>query len=312
MVVLSGRQGKHCREILKVKVGSVIRLGVKNGAKGEGEVTAMDSGSVTVKLLFDCHSPCKEPMPLIDLIVGLPRPKVFEKVLQTAATMGVGRLIFVCSTRADKAYLSSPKVKADSIWEDLQIGLEQCMSTRFPDVHVYASWAMLLHDLPVRFCHPSDSSRSATRLLVADPSAESTLSAAPIELQRHSEGGVLLAVGPEGGWIPEELEGLYRLGFHGFTIGERILRVEAACVALMAQIGMLLNDPVLRNGLPPATRGKGGASPAMAAAGAESVVRLPIKGAKQAKEADAREGEGEGMGDAREADDGCVQDDSPE
>ena len=39
---------------------------------------------------------------------------------------------------------------------------------------------------------------------------------------------VTLAIGPEGGFVAEEIASLERIGFEAVTIGERILRVETA------------------------------------------------------------------------------------
>jgi RsmE family RNA methyltransferase len=44
----------------------------------------------------------------------------------------------------------------------------------------------------------------------------------------------LLAVGPEGGWTAYETERLLERGFTLFSLGDRILRCDTACVALLA------------------------------------------------------------------------------
>ncbi len=46
----------------------------------------------------------------------------------------------------------------------------------------------------------------------------------------------MLAVGPEGGWIPFELDLLEAYGFHPFGLGPRILRVETAIPFAYGQV----------------------------------------------------------------------------
>jgi RsmE family RNA methyltransferase len=47
---------------------------------------------------------------------------------------------------------------------------------------------------------------------------------------------VTLAIGPEGGWIPYEIDLLGKAGLQPVQLGERILRVETAVTALLARL----------------------------------------------------------------------------
>ena len=53
---------------------------------------------------------------------------------------------------------------------------------------------------------------------------------------RAVEQAVTLAIGPEGGWIPYEVEKLREAGLAPVQLGERILRVETAVTALLARL----------------------------------------------------------------------------
>ena len=51
---------------------------------------------------------------------------------------------------------------------------------------------------------------------------------------------IALLTGPEGGFSDDELAAARRAGFHGFALGERVLRAETAPVALLACLWTLI------------------------------------------------------------------------
>ncbi|MNG97559.1 16S ribosomal RNA methyltransferase RsmE [compost metagenome] len=53
---------------------------------------------------------------------------------------------------------------------------------------------------------------------------------------RAVEQPVTLAIGPEGGWIPYEVDLLGKAGLAPVQLGDRILRVETAVTALLSRI----------------------------------------------------------------------------
>eukprot|EP00920_Eleutheroschizon_duboscqi_P043812 GHVT01104495.1.p1 GENE.GHVT01104495.1~~GHVT01104495.1.p1 ORF type:complete len:378 (-),score=76.74 GHVT01104495.1:664-1797(-) len=243
----------HCRKVLNVQVGSPLRVGVRNGGSCEGTVSfiqpPMPNVAPAVRVRFNepIHQMLPaDPVPSIDLVVATPRPKTFSRLLQISACLGVRRLIFVCSQRVERSYMSSPRLTVPAILRDLQLGLEQGVSTRFPDVYVYATWQGFLRNFHAHAEEASDAA-AATRL-VADPSACHGL--ADMNLQSKPAGSVMFAIGPEGGWVDDELEDLQKpeLAFRPFNMGPRILRCETALTALHAQASLLLTHSTLRSG----------------------------------------------------------------
>ena len=59
----------------------------------------------------------------------LPRPKVFKRVLQGVAAMGVKRIILSSSWRVDKSYWQSPLLTPENLHKHLLLGLEQAWLT---------------------------------------------------------------------------------------------------------------------------------------------------------------------------------------
>ena len=73
----------------------------------------------------------------------------------------------------------------------------------------------------------------AKRALVAHPDPAAVhIDSLPIYRARPT----VLCVGPEGGWLPYEVDKLIAAGAHPIQMGARIQRVEVALTALIAKL----------------------------------------------------------------------------
>lgn len=86
----------------------------------------------------------------------------------------------------------------------------------------------------MNFCLRDDLFDKNTMLgIIADNKSSTIIS--DVGLQRHT-GSAIIAVGPEGGWSQSEIDDLIGLGFKSCSIGSRVLKVEAAMIALCSQV----------------------------------------------------------------------------
>jgi RsmE family RNA methyltransferase len=162
-----------------------------------------------------------DPLP-VTLILTLPRPNIFKRVLQTVSSMGVKRIFIVNSNRVEKSFWLSPVLSEEKIKEHLIAGLEQAKDTVVPEVVLRPLFKPFVEDeLPQMM--------AGSLALVAHPGAAQ-------ECPRVTARPVILAVGPEGGFIPYEIEKLTSLGFAPVHVGTRILRVDVAVPALLSKL----------------------------------------------------------------------------
>ena len=210
-VRLTGRRLAHVTSVHRAAVGDTLVVGVAGGRIGTGVVTSLDPLELRVSL--DREPPA--PLPLT-LILALPRPKVLNRVIAGATSLGVKRIHLINSWRVEKSYWKSPRLS--SLEEQCILGLEQARDTILPTI--------TLHRLFRPFIESFNPSGAA---LVAHPLAS-------LECPRNVNGEVTLAIGPEGGFIPQEVESFQRAGFTPVSLGPRILRVETAVPALLARL----------------------------------------------------------------------------
>lgn len=81
--------------------------------------------------------------------------------------------------------------------------------------------------------------------LIAEPRMPQNLIEATAEALREAaavqgkEPFFVLAIGPEGGWVPPEVELFKAAGFLPFHMGDKILRTETAFIALLSQVALV-------------------------------------------------------------------------
>ncbi|WP_426150487.1 16S rRNA (uracil(1498)-N(3))-methyltransferase [Pseudomonas sp. DC3000-4b1] len=219
LVQLSGRRLTHMREVHRAEVGDTLRVGRVDGLMGEGRIEILDSRHAQLRVGFDRPPPAKLPL---TLVLALPRPKMLRRVFQTIATLGVPRLILVNSYRVEKSFWQTPFLQPEAIREQLVLGLEQARDTCLPEVVIEKRFKPFVEDRLGAIA-------AGTLGLVAHPGPFP-------DCPRAIDGPITLAIGPEGGWIPYEVELLKLAGLAPVQMGERILRVETAVTALLSRL----------------------------------------------------------------------------
>lgn len=218
-VRLSGRRLKHLLEVHRAEAGDSLRIGRLNGLMGIGQLLHLDEQYAELSVLLDQPAPEKLP---ITLLLALPRPKMLRRVLQTVSSMGVARLVLLNSYRVEKSFWQTPFLEPAAIREQLILGLEQARDTVLPEVIIEKRFKPFVEDqLPAI--------AADTLGLVGHPG---DFPACPRAVTQP----VTLAIGPEGGWIPYEVEKLAEAGLQPVQLGVRILRVETAVTALLARL----------------------------------------------------------------------------
>jgi RsmE family RNA methyltransferase len=231
---ISDHRADHVREVLKLAPGDSLEVGLLNGGMGTAVVEGVATDGVTIKT--ESLTPPDEPTPVVDLICALPRPQTLKKVLLVSAMMGVRRLHLVRANRVEKSYFQSPLLQPENYEPHLIEGLSQGKLTRMPRVTVHERFRTFFEDRLAGF--DTDHIPVPVLRLLPDPESDRSL----ISLYSPQEGppaSVLVAVGPEGGWVPFEVELIQRVGFQRFKLGRFVLRVETAVTATLAQLELL-------------------------------------------------------------------------
>lgn len=229
---LTDHRAEHIIKVLRSRPGDIVRFGIINGGRGKAKILELKRKfPFSVDLQVDILEDIDRISP-IDLVLALPRPIMLKRVLSQVTAMGVGTIHLIQANRVEKSFWGSSIVSGEEFLPYLLQGLEQAVATRVPKVVVHRHFRPFIEDF-----FPSVRKQYGF-LLLAHPDGGSSLQEELSE--KISSRRVLLAVGPEGGWVKFEVEKFLEQGFAPCSIGERILKVDTAVIALHSRISLLL------------------------------------------------------------------------
>ncbi len=225
-VQLEGRRAIHIIKVIKAEIGDKLRVGIVDGQLGEALVT--DISAFRVELEVELTGTAPAALPVI-LLLALPRPKVLKRVLSSAITMGVKKIFLFNCWRVEKSYWQTPLLRPEKLTEISLKALEQAVDTILPEIILKPRFRpfaedevpILARDRDAWILHPY-SEKPTTDVITKAAAAQQPDSA-------------LIAIGPEGGFIPFEVEMLMTAGLKPIIYGPRILRVEQVVPSALAQ-----------------------------------------------------------------------------
>ncbi len=221
-IIRDARRCEHIHQIQQAKVGDNLKTGLLNGLIGNATIVQMETEKKhEIHLQYELTKSPPTALPLT-LIMALPRPKMFRRILQTLSSLGVKSVYFIHSYRVEKSYWQSPFLNEDDVHHQLILGLEQSGDTVLPQVHFKNRFKPFVEDeLPEIIKNKT--------AWVAHPYTDTPC---PVSFNQP----LVLAIGPEGGFIPYEIDLLKQQGFDAVHLGERILRVETALPFLVGRL----------------------------------------------------------------------------
>lgn len=219
-IILIDRRAEHIVKVLKSEIGDIVKIGIINGKIGTAKILGIKRKfpfSVELEGIFTSMPPDKNP---VDLLLALPRPIMLRRILAQIASLGVETLHVVNAARVEKSFWDAGLLEPEEYEQHLISGLEQSVDTVFPSIFFHKRFKPFIEDFFPSISH------KYKYLLYAHPAGRKLLG----ELLGPGSGKILVAIGPEGGWVDFETEKLEAYGFEGFSIGPRILKVDTAVV----------------------------------------------------------------------------------
>jgi 16S rRNA (uracil1498-N3)-methyltransferase len=210
----------HLVRVLRAQAGDACVLFNGDGHDYDARIVAAGKRDAEVEILAARAIGNESPLRLV-LLQALARGEKMDWILQKATELGVVAIVPVTSERSEIRLDGERADKRIAHWRSVVVSAcEQSGRATVPAVAAPASLAQAMAGLPA----------SARRLLL-DPQASQGMRKLDL-----AAGGIVLAIGPEGGWSARDLASLRANGFEGLRLGPRVLRTETAGIAAIAAL----------------------------------------------------------------------------
>jgi 16S rRNA (uracil1498-N3)-methyltransferase len=242
---LTGDQAIHLARVLRAEPGQIYDI-VSNGFLHRAEITSVSEQKVDFTLHEELSSDAALPLHLLFAVFKFDH---MEWAIEKATELGISRITPILARRTEKHLAQSSAKRADR-WR--RIALEASKQSRRTTIPEIADPTPLKPALEHETTTP-------IRILLSETEQTLTLTAALKNSQSHREGWDVdsqtvvdpafgpsdlgsrithaIAIGPEGGWTPEEISLFTQHQWQPVTLGPRILRAETAAIAAIAIAG---------------------------------------------------------------------------
>lgn len=222
-IQLPSKQAHHAERTLRLAAGESVVVFNGSGCQWAGKI-AFREKSVFVDELQKEDSSVESPVKII-LVQSLVNPEKMDWIVEKAVEAGVSEVHLVPAGRSVTKLSGERLAKRIAKLEDSVIAAsEQCGRNVLMKISAHPSLKKAFESI-----------EADERILLAPGSSQKA------DLSGHSK-SVALAVGPEGGFSPEEIELAESLGWKSLLLGPRVLRTETAGLAAAVWVNAKIGD----------------------------------------------------------------------
>ena len=215
---------RHVAQALRMRSGNALTLFTGNGGEYASTIAYLDRRDVVVRVAgYDAIE--RESPHRVVLVQSLIATDMMDFVVRKAVELGAAAIVAVRAVRS-QAIASERAERRVAHWRQIAIAAcEQCGRNRIPGV-----------DGIVDFDAWIDINANGHTVILDGDAARSLAASSRIDAPRT------VAVGPEGGFAPEEVRRATGHGAIPVHLGRRVLRAETAAIAALATLDAIAGD----------------------------------------------------------------------
>jgi 16S rRNA (uracil1498-N3)-methyltransferase len=226
---LVGDHADHLARVLRARIGQEFDIATGEATR-RGRITSLSQDRVEFELGEELPA---EQLVEITVVLAIFKFDRMEWAIEKCTELGVARIVPLIARRTD-SHLAAASARRVERWRRIvRQAAEQSRRSAPPEIAA-----------PIKLSEALNFP-AALRILLAE-SEEQTLLRAVVSRDapnsRDADNGIILAVGPEGGWTDEELQSFQQAGWISASLGNAILRAETAAIAATAVVVSTLNS----------------------------------------------------------------------
>ncbi len=214
----------HIARVLRLRPGDAVELINGQGALGAARIIGISKQHIQVELLEEVRSFLPSPVKII-LACALPKRSKFEDIIEKCTQLGVDEIVPLVTKRTEIVPSKEAVLRMGIRFNKVALSAsKQCQRLWFPVVYP----AMALETAVDLFAKESNA------LYFPWLEGKRTLLKEALDRREPRPGAVVFFIGPEGDFSPEEADYTIRKGAVPVSLGETVLRVETAAVAVIS------------------------------------------------------------------------------
>ena len=230
---LIGSQALHLARVLRAEPGMEYDI-VAGGRVFNAKIERVAEANVSFALLCEIESHPALPVTLLLAVFKFDR---MEWAIEKATELGVKQIVPVIARRTEK-HLAAAAAKRVERWRRIvREAAQQSRRADAPQVH---------DEISLKTALQISEPRSTIDIVLSEVEQQATLKEVVENAiaipgpDRTAAPHLRLAIGPEGGWAPEELALFHEAGWQAATLGPQILRTETAAISALAVVAAML------------------------------------------------------------------------
>lgn len=224
-LTLEAAQSHHVASVLRMQKEQYLTVFPGNNIEFHAQIIDIKKKSVIVKLL-SAQTVNRESPRAIHLAQAISKGDKMEWVVQKAVELGVASITPIYTSRSVVKLDKERLQKKQQQWQAIAIAAcEQSGRNTIPEIKEAMSINCLLANKPTAHC------------FILDPYEGNSC-----KTTHFDQGDLLLLIGPEGGFSPEEVKQAKQAQFQSLSLGPRILRTETAAITALSLLQAFCGD----------------------------------------------------------------------